>query len=177
MKFPKDIFDKIYDGIVDYTPSLIWALIILLAFHLVSKAVRTIILKLGSSKAEDVQQVYKLIATSAKVTILIFGLITALGTMGINVTALVAGLGLTGFGLGFALKDAVSNVLAGVLIILYHPFKVGDRVKVSGCEGTVVEINLRYTRLTAEESDFLIPNSTCFSNWIAVNRESNARPS
>jgi small-conductance mechanosensitive channel len=170
----QDIFDRIYDSIVAYTPKLIWAAIILLAFHLVSKGARTVILKMGRKKAEDVEQVYKLIATTAKVTILIFGVITALGTLGINVTALVAGLGLTGFGLGFALKDAVSNVLAGVLIILYHPFTVSDRIKVSGCEGMVKEINLRYTVLVDGKTDFLIPNSTCFSNWIAVSQEEDA---
>ena len=164
MELAKDILNRIYGGIVTYTPRLIWALIILLAFYLVSKAVRKFIIKLGTSKAEDIRQIYKLIATTAKVTILIFGLITALGTLGIDVTALVAGLGLTGFGLGFALKDALSNVLAGVLIILYHPFTVGDAIKVSGCSGRVEEINLRYTRLVSDETDFLIPNSTCFSN-------------
>jgi len=171
MGLPKDIFDRIYDGIVTFTPRLIWALIILLAFYLVSKGIRKFILKLGSHKAEDVRQIYNLIATTAKVTILIFGLITALGTLGIDVTALVAGLGLTGFGLGFALKDALSNVLAGVLIILYHPFTVGESIKVSGCSGKVKEINLRYTRLVSDESDFLIPNSICFSNWIALNKK------
>lgn len=170
----KDIIERIYDGIVDYTPQLLWALIILLAFHLVAKGIRKLIIKLGRKKDENIQQIYNLIATSARVTILVFGLITALGTLGIDVTALVAGLGLTGFGLGFALKDAVSNVVAGVLIILYHPFTVGDKIKVSGCEGTVEEINLRYTRLVEGETDFLIPNSTCFSNWIAVHKDKNA---
>ena len=56
----------------------------------------------------------------------------SLGTLGINVSALVAGLGLTGFALGFAFRDALSNVLAGVMILLYHPFHRGDCANITG---------------------------------------------
>ena len=55
----------------------------------------------------------------AKLSLIVFGLVTALGTAGVNVSALVAGLGLTGFALGFAFRDVLSNLLAGVLILLY----------------------------------------------------------
>ena len=48
--------------------------------------------------------------------VMIFGFVTALGSVGVDVSALVAGLGLTGFALGFALKDTISNLLSGVLI-------------------------------------------------------------
>ena len=51
------------------------------------------------------------------------GVITALGTIGVDVTGLVAGFGLTGFAVGFAMKDALANLLAGVMILLYRPFR------------------------------------------------------
>ena len=51
------------------------------------------------------------------------------GTVGVDVSALVAGLGLAGFAIGFALRDAVSNTLAGVLVLMYQPFRVGDDIK------------------------------------------------
>jgi small-conductance mechanosensitive channel len=99
---------------------------------------------------------------------LIFGGITALGTMGINVSALVAGLGLTGFALGFALKDILSNLVSGVLILLYRPFKLNQQITVNGMEGLVTEIDLRYTRLEKEGKTYLIPNSILITNTIEI---------
>jgi len=104
-----------------------------------------------------------------KVAILLFGVATALGTMGVNVSALVAGLGLTGFALGFAFRDVLSNLLAGILILLFRPFGIDDQISVSGLEGRVVNIDLRYTELQQPDKRVLIPNSNLFTNPILVN--------
>ncbi|MFA7098279.1 MAG: mechanosensitive ion channel domain-containing protein, partial [Gammaproteobacteria bacterium] len=103
-------------------------------------------------------------------TLIAVGAITALGTLGVNVAAMVAGLGLTGFALGFALKDMLSNLLAGVLILAYRPFRRGDRIAVAGFEGTVIGIDLRYTILQGEQRQFLIPNSVLLTNSISLHR-------
>jgi small-conductance mechanosensitive channel len=110
-----------------------------------------------------------LLARAARLTLFAFGVITAAGTVGIDVKALVTGLGLTGFALGFALRDIISNALAGVLILLYHPFHHGDRVEIAGSNGVVTEIDLRYTTLTVDDhTRVLVPNSTLFTNSIRV---------
>ena len=87
--------------------------------------------------------VVDLLKTVARVTILVIGTITALGTMGMNVTALIASLGLTSLGIGLALKDAVSSVISGVLIMIYRPFKVNDHVSIGSTEGVVKNISFR----------------------------------
>jgi small conductance mechanosensitive channel len=108
---------------------------------------------------------------ASRVVALVFGGVTVLGTIGVDVKALVAGLGLTGFALGFALRDIISNLLAGVLILLYRPFRRGDRISVAGSEGTVREIDLRYTRLEGDDhAQLLVPNSILFTNSIKVVR-------
>jgi small-conductance mechanosensitive channel len=113
----------------------------------------------------------KLLGRAIHFTLLVFGWVTALGTLGLDVTALVAGLGLTGFALGFALRDIISNTLAGVLILLFRPFHRGDHVSVAGAEGVVSEVDLRYTTLVVdEETRVLVPNSTLFTNAIRVAR-------
>ena len=112
--------------------------------------------------------IIRLAGRTAAIALLAFGTVSALGTMGINVTALVAGLGLTGFALGFALKDVLSNFLAGVLILLYRPFELNDHIVVAGSEGIVTEIDLRYTTLQKEGQKFLIPNSVLITNSISV---------
>ena len=88
--------------------------------------------------------------------------------MGMNVTALVAGLGLTGFAVGFALKDVISNALAGILIIIYKPFKQKDHITVSSFAGQVCSIDLRYTVLEAQGKKIFIPNAMLFSNAVSV---------
>ena len=116
------------------------------------------------------QDILNLIGQIARIGLLIFGLVTALGTLGVNVSALVAGLGLTGFALGFAFRDTLSNLLAGVLILIYHPFRRGDCIAVARFEGMVVCIDLRYTTLEGEEKIFLVPNATLFTNAISLTR-------
>jgi small-conductance mechanosensitive channel len=109
-----------------------------------------------------------LLARAIRVSLIIFGFVTALGTLGVDISALVAGLGLTGFALGFALKDTISNLLSGILILLYRPFEVGSRIYVAGNEGIVVSIDLRYTELAFENKKILIPNAKLFVDPIIV---------
>lgn len=114
------------------------------------------------------QAVIFLLAETAFFAVLVVAIITGLGSMGINVSALVASLGLGGFALGFALRDAISNVLAGVLLLVYRPFRTGQRIAVAGFEGIVEEINLRYTVLRTERAQQLIPNQLLFTNPVKV---------
>ncbi len=109
-------------------------------------------------------ELLKLNGRTAKIGLIIFGLVTALGTIGINVSALVAGLGLT----GFALKDVVSNLIAGSMILLHRPFKVHDIIGVAGHEGKVINIDLRYKTIEADGKKVLIPNSTLFTKEISI---------
>jgi small conductance mechanosensitive channel len=119
---------------------------------------------------QQLRPVFKLVGRSGKVLLTLVGALTGLGTVGVDLSAVIAGLGLTGFALGFALKDAISNFLAGALIMIYQPFKPADQVSVTGLGGTVEDINLRYTVLRNEEGKkVLIPNSLLFTNSITVN--------
>ena len=144
------------------------SLLILLAFWLASVSAKKIICRVERTADTARQDVLNLLGQIAKIGLVVFGAVTALGTLGVNVSALVAGLGLTGFALGFAFRDALSNVLAGILIFMYHPFRRGDHIAVTGFEGVVIGIDLRYTTLRAEGKILLIPNSTLFTNPISV---------
>ncbi len=138
---------------------------------LAAKVSRIILRRMERRVKQDKQHVLKLLGQTTYAGLLIIGVITALATAGINVTALVASLGLAGFALGFALKDALSNLLAGVLILLYEPFEVGERISAAGHEGTVRHIDFRYTTLANEGKTILLPNSLLFTNSIVVHRE------
>ena len=110
----------------------------------------------------------ELLASITHVSLVVLGVITALGTLGVNIMGIVAGLGLTGFALGFALKDSISNVLAGVMILLYRPFEVGDRIDMGGLAGRVTHVDLRYTELDNDQERVLVPNSKMLTDPIRV---------
>jgi len=146
------------------------SLLILGAFWLAGSFARRVLGQLGKRYEPAKQDILNLIGQIARIGLLVFGTVTALGTLGVNVSALVAGLGLTGFALGFAFRDALSNLLAGILILLHHPFRRGDHIAVVGLEGAVVGIDLRYTALQNDDKIYLIPNATLFTNAISLTR-------
>lgn len=150
-----------------WLPRVAAVLAIILLFYIVSKLTSAAILRMTRRLKID-GHLSSFLARASNIIIIFFGLVTALGTLGVNVSALVAGLGLTGFALGFALKDTISNLLSGILILLYRPFKIGDMVKISGYQGEVLSIDLRYTELNSKGNKILIPNSKLFTDPITV---------
>ena len=111
-----------------------------------------------------------------EVSITILGLITALGTAGINVSALVCSVGLVSFSVGFAFKDFLTNTLAGVLILLYRPFKPGSFISGINFEGCVEEINLRYIKLSHEGTTILVPNSIMLTCVVKIQPNTGITP-
>jgi small-conductance mechanosensitive channel len=160
---------------VDSEQIQMWALqvsqgaVMIILFWLGAVVLRTLLARFLRRLNVD-RAVVGLMAETVFFTMLVVGIITGLGTMSINVSALVASLGLGGFALGFALRDAISSVLAGILVLIYRPFRVGQRISVAGFEGTVEEINLRYTVLDNREARQLVPNQLLFTNAVKVYR-------
>ncbi|RAK64590.1 mechanosensitive ion channel family protein [Hymenobacter edaphi] len=97
-----------------------------------------------------------------KVIILIFAFLVMLGQVfGVNVTALIGGLGIGGLAVAFAAKESLENLIASFTIFLDRPFQVGDLVTVGGITGTVEKVGFRSTRLrTAEKSYVTVPNKS-----------------
>lgn len=92
--------------------------------------------------------------------IVLLGLLVALGTFGVNVTGLLAGLGIGGLVVALAAKDSVENIFGSVTILFDMPFALGDWVRIEKAEGVVEEINLRSTKIrTFEDSVITLPNS------------------
>ena len=151
----------------EWLPRIGSAVLVLFVFWLLAIVARKVVRKAGVTAGID-SSVINLIASSAYVALMVIGLVTALGTLGIDVSAIVASLGLTGFAVGFALKDSISNLLSGVLILIHQPFNVGDPIKVKAFEGLVTAIDLRYTRLERDGEKILVPNSLLFTNPISI---------
>jgi len=100
------------------------------------------------------------------VIIYMTGIILALDVLGLNIMPFVAGAGVAGIAIGFAAKDTLSNLIAGILLIIDRPFEVGDRIEVwaapknSSTWGDVIEIGLRATKIqTTDNIVIVIPNN------------------
>ena len=152
-----------------YTYGATKGILIMGAFWLAGVILLNVIRRIGRARHVDAG-LAEFLGRVVKVAAMILGGITSLSEMGIDVGALVAGLGLTGFAFGFAFKDIISNVLSGVLIIIYKPFQVGDQIKIKAYDGNVVSIDLRYTVLNQEGKLLYIPNSLLFTDAIIVDR-------
>ncbi|MEM7496031.1 MAG: mechanosensitive ion channel domain-containing protein [Myxococcota bacterium] len=149
--------------------AVVRALVILLIFWLIARVVQKMILRMTAKRTGPERSFIELVATGIKVLLLGMGVISACGTVGIDLKGVVAGLGLTGFAIGFALKDLASNLMGGVMLLFYRPFNQGDRVILNGQEGTVENVDLRYTTLRCEgDKRVLFPNSDLVNKKVEV---------
>ncbi|RMH34220.1 MAG: hypothetical protein D6690_11015, partial [Nitrospirae bacterium] len=107
--------------------------VFLVASVVIDKALKNIEARFDAAASES----FRLMSNSQKAILLFIGLVLALSKLGFDVAGVVAGLGLTGFALGFALKDAISNLVAGIMIILYKPIRLGQTIELAGSKGKV----------------------------------------
>ena len=102
-------------------------------------------------------------------------LVTVLGKLGVDIAPIVAGLGVTGFILGFAFQESLGNLASGLMIAINEPFKIGDYVIVAGLEGTVIKMDMMAATLaTADNKKVVIPNKSAWgapiTNFSALGR-------
>ena len=147
-------------------PRLVIALIIFSIFYLSYRIVRGMLSHVAHQPGLQPSGAGFLLL-SAKYAILIFGTILALEEIGFDVTSVIAGLGIVGISLGFAAKDALSNMIAGIFLLWDRPFIVGDLIEVSDEYGEVREITLRTTRIVTVDGKLIsIPNSVLVNSKI-----------
>jgi small-conductance mechanosensitive channel len=108
-----------------------------------------------------------LLSRLARWGVIVVGLVLALDQVNFDVTGFVAGLGIAGLTIGFALQDISRNFVAGVLLLVRQPFDIGDAVEAAGHQGTVLEITTRDTVLKTWDGELVIlPNLEVFSQPI-----------
>ena len=163
------LIKEILSTISIMAPSLILAIGIFIIFWISGIIFKKIVRRIMDEKSPHVN-ISRVLAGIVKNIMVIIGFITALGTIGVNISAIVAGLGLTGFAFGFAFKDMLSNFISGILIFIYEPFKLGDTIEVEGKKGKVVDINLRYVTIESNDQQILVPNSISVSKVIVVEK-------
>ncbi|AVW92318.1 mechanosensitive ion channel domain-containing protein [Celeribacter baekdonensis] len=122
---------------------------------------------IGSKYEKLDNTLFNFLGNIARYVILAFTALIVLNTFGIQTTSIVAVIGAAGLAIGLALQGTLSNVAAGVMIILFRPFKIGDFVDVAGKMGTVKDISLNFTELAdLSNVQVIVPNSQVWGNII-----------
>lgn len=124
--------------------------------------------KFSEKNDKERQQIYPLIKDILKVLVWTLGIFTILRMVfNIDVTALVAGLGIGGIAVAFALKDSLENLLASILIMIDKPFLIGDWIKVNGVEGNVEKLGFRNTMIRSFDKTLIsLPNKNLLNNNV-----------
>jgi len=159
---PAPLADMLTMGLLNLTVALTIAAVFYVLWRLVRMGFRH-----GLKKRMDTTS-YAFVETIVKFSLLAIGAITALDSAGVKTSALLASLGVAGLTIGFAARDALSNIISGVLIFIDRPFVLGDLVEIDGHYGRVDQITLRSTRVVTPNGRMLaVPNTEIINKTVA----------
>lgn len=163
-----DYATKFINVLIDYSPKLISAILILFiglyAIRLINRIIRKIMIKRNLDPT-----LTKFLADILLWALRILLFVTFISKLGIETSSFVAILGAMGLAIGLSLQGSLSNFAGGMLIIVFKPFKVGDTIEAQGVIGTVSEIQIFVTKiLTANNQTVFVPNGA-LSNGNIMN--------
>jgi small conductance mechanosensitive channel len=155
----QDIIDKIYAYLAEYGLKVVGAVVIFIVGRWIAKLLSNIIEK-ALKKANVDKTLTKFAKSLCYITLLIFVIIAAVGTLGVPIVQFSVVVGAAGLAIGLALQGSLSNFASGVLMLMFRPFKVGDFVEIAGSKGTVKEIQIFNTILASPDNvRVIVPNA------------------
>jgi small conductance mechanosensitive channel len=173
------VMDLLRDGLVSLRESLVAQapdllvrllvfLLILLAFRTLSRLTKRAVGAACARPNVDMSALLKNVLVSISGgTVMVIGILMALSQIGISLGPMLAGLGVAGFVVGFALQDTLGNFAAGSMILIYRPYDVDDFVEVAGVAGLVKKMSLVSTTITTYDNQTLVvPNSKIWGDVI-----------
>lgn len=147
--------------------SILGAVAILLLGWIVSAWLQNRVQNLGKRNKHLDEMLFDFLASIVRYVVLGFTILFVLNTFGVQTTSVVAVIGAAGLAIGLALQGTLSNVAAGVMLIMFRPIKIGDFVDIGGEMGTVKQINLNFTELAdLSNVQVIVPNSKVWGNVI-----------
>jgi small conductance mechanosensitive channel len=155
--------------VTGYGFRVVGAFIILIAGWTVSRIIYTGIVRLCERSQRLDRTVALFLANGARYAALLFTFSAVLTTFGIETTSFVAVLGALGLAIGLALQGTLSSLAAGIMMVLFRPFGIGDRIEAGGIVGTIREINLFYSELDTDDNVRIIfPNGMLWGQVVKV---------
>ncbi|MEM7458095.1 MAG: mechanosensitive ion channel domain-containing protein [Pseudomonadota bacterium] len=155
------------DSILAGATNVLLALVILIVGFWVAGRVGAVVRGIGKQYEKLDDTLFNFLGSLARYTVLAFVIIAVLNRFGVETTSIVALLGAAGLAVGLALQGAMSNLAAGVMLMIFRPYKVGDFIDAAGNFGNVEEISLFTTVLrTFDHQQIIIPNGKIWGEQI-----------
>ncbi len=162
----KPVIDQLLNFATTYGLQIIGAIIILIVGRIAAGIFRSVVKRLLEKGKAD-PAIVSFAGSLTYILVLTFAVLAALAKFGIQTASFVAVLGAAGFAVGFALQGSLSNFAAGVLILAFRPFRVGDVIDAAGVLGAVKDIHLFTTILaTPDNVQIIVPNSKLYGDII-----------
>lgn len=144
---------------------LISIVIFIVCRFIIKMVVKT--LRTGKAAQKMEPTVAHFLANFVNIVLYIILVVTIIAIMGVPMASVIAAIASAGVAIGLALQGALSNFAGGIMILLFHPFRVGDFIEVDGFSGTVDDIDVFYTFLkTGDNKAVTVPNGTIMSNSV-----------
>jgi len=155
----QEILDKVYEFAITYGISLMAAILIFIIGKWAAKVLSRFVEKL-MDKAKVEKTLASFVSHIVYFGLMVVVVIAALNKLGIQTTSFIAIIGAAGLAVGLALQGSLSNFAAGVLLVIFKPFKVGDFIEAGGVMGTVQEVQIFNTVLNAPDNRrIIVPNA------------------
>jgi small conductance mechanosensitive channel len=158
--------ESIWDVVVLYIPDVLLVIGLIIGLWLLAGWVRRLVISSLNRTRFDVT-LTKFFGNMTRYAILVMGFLAILSYFGIQTTSFAAVIGAAGLAIGLAFQGTLSNFAAGMMLLAFRPFKVGDVVSVAGVTGKVDEIELFVTKFdTPDNRRIIVPNSSIFGSTI-----------
>jgi len=163
----QELYDLLIGYGVDYGMAVVFAILILLIGFWFATWFKKLVIK-GMRKSGKIDETIIIFTGSmVRYLIIVFTILAVLDRFGVETTSLVALLGAAGLAVGFALQGTLSNIAAGVMLLFFRPFKVGQYVEVGGTAGNVEGIGLFTTHMnTPDNVHIVVPNAQIWGSEI-----------
>ena len=155
----ENIVPKLQELAAVYGLNLVWALLTLIVGRMVAKLLTKFVQRLLSKTNVD-ETLAKFAVNFTYMILMVVVALAALDRLGVETTSFVAILGAAGLAVGFALQGSLSNFAAGIMLLIFRPFKVGDFIEAGGVSGVVEEIQIFTTQMkTGDNKKIIVPNA------------------
>jgi len=170
---------RIVDMAVSLLPNAILAIVIFIVFLFLAAGAKSLVRRFSRLQQKR-QSLGLLLGQLAQVTVVVLGFLISLSVIAPSFQAadLIKVLGIGSVAIGFAFQNILQNFLAGILILLQEPYRLGDTISSNGIDGVVDDIQARATVVnTADGHRAIIPNALLFINPVVVKYGGNTAPS